>query len=118
DKNSEEEVEDPSITFEEFTKVDLRVAEIIQATKMENADKLLKLQLDVGSEKRQVVSGIAEYYEPEELVGQKVICVTNLHPIKLRGELSQGMVLAGEDEERRLSIATIDQSLPNGSRVK
>ena len=63
---------------------------------VKKADKLLKLQLDLGYEKRQVVSGIAKYYKPEELVGKKVIVVTNLKPVKLRGELSQGMILAGE----------------------
>jgi len=85
---------------------------------MKNADKLLKLQLDLGSEKRQVVSGIAEFYEPEALIGKKVICVVNLKPVKLRGELSEGMVLSGEDEDGNLSLATVEQSLPNGSVVK
>ncbi|NIW14435.1 MAG: methionine--tRNA ligase, partial [Candidatus Thorarchaeota archaeon] len=73
--------------------------------------------LDLGYEKRQVVSGIAKHYKPEELVGKKVICVTNLKPVKLRGELSQGMILAGE-ENGTLSLATVDQTLPNGTKVK
>src|SRR5690606_15713238 len=70
------------ITIDDFMKVDLRVAEVIHAEQVKNADKLLKLQLDVGFEKRQVVSGIAQYYKPEQLIGQKVICVTNLKPVK------------------------------------
>lgn len=106
------------ITFDEFLKLDLRVAEILHVEKMKNADKLLRIQLDLGSEKRQVVSGIAQHYSPEELNGRKVICVKNLKPVKLRGELSQGMILSGEDEDGTLSLATVEQSLPNGSKVK
>ena len=78
---------------------------------------LLKIQLDLGTETRQVVSGIAKYYSPDELVGKKVICVTNLKPVKLRGELSQGMILAGS-KGKKLKLATIDGDLPNGSKVK
>ncbi|GAB3805453.1 methionine--tRNA ligase [Virgibacillus kimchii] len=106
------------IAFEDFMKLDLRVAEVLHAEKMKNADKLLRLQLDVGSGKRQVISGIAEYYKPEELIGQKVICVTNLKPVKLRGELSEGMVLSGEDENGNLALASVAGDLPNGSIVK
>ncbi|MEH7380125.1 methionine--tRNA ligase [Bacillus sp. JJ1533] len=105
------------ITIDDFMKVELRVAEVLQVEPVKKADKLLKLQLDLGFEKRQVVSGIAQYYKPEELVGKKVICVTNLKPVKLRGELSQGMILAGS-VDGKLSVATIDQSLPNGAKVK
>ena len=77
---------------------------------------MLKIQLDLGTEKRQVVSGIAKFYSPE-VKGKKVICVTNLKPVKLRGELSQGMILAGE-ENGVLSLASIDQNLPNGTKIK
>ncbi len=105
------------IAIDDFMKVELRVAEVIAAEPVKKADKLLKLQLDLGFEKRQVVSGIAQYYKPEELVGRKVICVTNLKPVKLRGELSQGMILAGS-ENGQLSLATVDASLPNGAKVK
>jgi len=107
-----------AIDFSTFESIDLRVAEVVEAEKMENADKLLKLQLDFGAERRQVISGIAEYYAPEELVGRKVICVANLKPVKLRGEMSNGMILSGEDEDGNLSLAAVDQSLPNGSVVK
>lgn len=105
------------ISIDDFMKIDLRVAEVIQAEPVKKADKLLKLQLDLGYEKRQVVSGIAQYYKPEELVGRKVICITNLKPVKLRGELSQGMILAGS-KDGALSVATVDQSLANGAKVK
>ncbi|MHC0039248.1 methionine--tRNA ligase [Pseudoneobacillus sp. C159] len=105
------------ITIDDFMKVDLRVAQVIQAEPIKKANKLLKLQLDLGYEKRQVVSGIAEFYKPEELVGRKVICVTNLKPVTLRGELSQGMILAGS-KDGVLSLATIAESLPLGAKVK
>ena len=110
-----EDVEEISIG--DFMKVDLRVAEVIEAEPVKKADKLLKLQLDLGYEKRQVVSGIAQYYKPEELVGQRVICVTNLKPVKLRGELSQGMILAGS-QDGKLALATVPDSLPLGAKVK
>ncbi|MFD0768339.1 methionine--tRNA ligase [Bacillus sp. CGMCC 1.60114] len=114
-KEAEPEVEE--ITIDDFFKVDLRVAEVLDAEPVKKADKLLKIQLDLGTEKRQVVSGIAKFYSPEELRGKKVICVTNLKPVKLRGELSQGMILAGE-ENGKLSLATVDQNLPNGTKIK
>lgn len=116
--HTEEEIEKlPEITIDDFMKIDLRVAEVMKVEKVKKANKLLKLQLDLGYEKRQVVSGIAEYYKPEELVGKKVICITNLKPVKLRGELSQGMILAGE-KNGILSVATVEQNLPNGAKVK
>ncbi|ENQ3080792.1 methionine--tRNA ligase [Bacillus multifaciens] len=114
-KEAAPEVEE--ITIDDFFKVDLRVAEVLDAEPVKKADKLLKIQLDLGTEKRQVVSGIAKFYSPEELKGKKVICVTNLKPVKLRGELSQGMILAGE-ENGKLSLATVDQNLPNGTKIK
>ncbi|WP_284036734.1 methionine--tRNA ligase [Neobacillus sp. 114] len=117
EKKEEKPEELAEIAIDDFMKIDLRVAEVIQAEPIKKADKLLKLQLDLGYEKRQVVSGIAQYYKPEELVGRKVICITNLKPVKLRGELSQGMILAGS-KDGQLSLATVDQTLPNGSKVK
>ncbi|MED1125071.1 methionine--tRNA ligase [Bacillus atrophaeus] len=107
----------PEITIDQFMDVELRVAEVLQAEPVKKADRLLKLELDLGFEKRQVVSGIAKHYTPEQLVGRKLICVTNLKPVKLRGELSQGMILAGE-ADGVLSVVSIDQSLPKGTRIK
>ncbi|KQL51615.1 MULTISPECIES: methionine--tRNA ligase [Bacillaceae] len=113
-----EEIEDENqITIDDFSKVELKVAEVIGAEPVEGADRLLKIQLDLGSEKRQVVSGIAKFYSPEELKGKKVICVTNLKPVKLRGEVSQGMILAGS-KGKKLQLATVDGNLPNGAQVK
>ncbi|MGG0719516.1 methionine--tRNA ligase [Robertmurraya massiliosenegalensis] len=117
EEKKEEVPESEEITIDDFMKVDLRVAQVLAAEPVKKADKLLKLQLDLGYEKRQVVSGIAQFYKPEQLVGRKVVCVTNLKPVKLRGELSQGMILAGS-KDGELSLATIAESLPLGARVK
>ncbi|WP_035120081.1 methionine--tRNA ligase [Cohnella panacarvi] len=107
----------PEIDIEAFAQVELRVAQVVACEPIPKADKLLKLQLDLGFEKRQVVSGIAKHYKPEELVGRKVICVTNLKPVKLRGELSQGMILAASAGDQ-LTLATVPDSMPNGAIVK
>lgn len=107
----------PEIGIDEFMNVELRVAEVIKAEPVKKTDRLLKLQLDLGFEQRQVVSGIAKFYSPDDLTGKKVICVTNLKPVKLKGELSQGMILAGE-ENGTLSLASVDESLANGARIK
>ncbi|GAA0503959.1 methionine--tRNA ligase [Salinibacillus aidingensis] len=118
ENEEKEEEKQEEVTIDDFMKIDLRVAEVTEAKKMKKADKLLRIQLDLGTEKRQVVSGIAQHYSPEDLKGKKVICVTNLKPVKLRGELSQGMILAGEDDQGNLSLASVDQTLPNGAKVK
>lgn len=107
----------PEIDIDAFAQVELRVAQVVACEPIPKADKLLKLQLDLGFEKRQVVSGIAKHYKPEELVGRKVICVTNLKPVKLRGELSQGMILAASAGDQ-LTLATVPDSMPNGAIVK
>ncbi|MBM7694792.1 methionyl-tRNA synthetase [Peribacillus deserti] len=117
DEPAEAAPETDEITIDDFMKVELRVARVIHAEPVKKANKLLKLQLDLGYEKRQVVSGIAKFYNPEELVGQKVICVTNLKPVTLRGELSEGMILAGE-KDGILSLATVGENLEIGAKVK
>jgi len=117
-KVSKESQGKDEITYDAFMKTELRVAEVVHAEKVKKADKLLKITLDVGTEKRQVISGIAEYYKAEGLIGKKVICVTNLKPVKIRGEMSEGMILSGEDDTGKLSLATVETGLPNGSIVK
>ncbi|ARD49703.1 methionine--tRNA ligase [Sporosarcina sp. P33] len=118
EEKKEEVIEESNeITFDEFMSIDMRVATVTACEKMPKADKLLKLQVDLGYEQRQVVSGIAEHYKAEDVVGMKVIVVANLKPVKLRGELSQGMILAGE-EDGVLKLATVDPLLENGARVK
>ncbi|ASF37663.1 methionine--tRNA ligase [Halobacillus halophilus] len=118
EEEQEEKPETDEVTIDDFMKLDFRVAEVIKADPVKKTDKLLKIQLDLGYEKRQVISGIAEHYTPEQLIGKKVICITNLKPVKLRGELSQGMILAGEDNQGTLSLASVDQTLSNGTKVK
>lgn len=105
------------IAIDDFAKVELRVAQVISAEPVLKADKLLKLQLDLGYEQRQVVSGIAKFYTPEQMVGRKVICVTNLKPVKLRGEWSQGMILAASHGDQ-LMLAAVPDGMPNGAVVK
>ena len=105
------------ITIDDFMKIDLRVATVTACEPVPKANKLLKLQVDLGYETRQVVSGIAEHYKPEQLIGQKVIVVANLKPVTLRGELSQGMILAGS-ANGVLTLATVDSTLENGAKVK
>ncbi len=105
------------ITIDDFNKVDLRVGEVVSCKYHPKADRLLILQVDLGFETRQIVSGIAEYYKPEDLLHKKVIVVTNLKPVTLRGEKSEGMILAASFD-KNLSIATVLADLPNGSKVK
>ncbi|MBP1989082.1 methionine--tRNA ligase [Paenibacillus eucommiae] len=105
------------IGIDDFAKVELRVAQVLAAEPVKGADKLLKLQLDLGYEQRQVVSGIAKFYTPEQMVGRKLICVTNLKPVKLRGEWSQGMILAASHDDQ-LTLATVPEGMPNGAVVK
>ncbi|WP_027415756.1 methionine--tRNA ligase [Aneurinibacillus terranovensis] len=114
---AEKPAEKPEITIDDFMKVELRVAQVMEAEKVPKADKLMKLQLDLGFEKRQVVSGIAKFYTPEELVGKKVICVINLKPVTLRGQLSNGMILAASEGDK-LTLATVPDTMPNGAIVK
>lgn len=111
--------EEKYITIDEFAKIDLRLAEIIKAEKVEKADKLLKLEVAMGEECRTIVAGIALHYKPEELVGKKVLVVANLKPTKLRGILSEGMLLAAS-KDGNLGLLTLDAGVdvPSGSKVK
>lgn len=107
-----------TIQFDDFAKVELRVAEIRQAAPHPNADKLLLLQIDLGSEQRQIVAGIRGYYEPEQLVGRQIIVVANLAPRTMRGEASQGMLLAASTEDRsQVVLLSPEQRVPPGTRV-
>ncbi|MFZ5823479.1 MAG: methionine--tRNA ligase [Bacillota bacterium] len=107
------------IEYEDFTKVELKVAKVVEAERVPKADKLLKLQLEVGGESRQIVSGIAQHYTPEELIGKQIILVANLKPKALRGVESHGMLLAATAEDGTLSLVTLDKpEFPTGVRVK
>lgn len=107
------------ITIEDFEKLDLRVVKVLECEPVKKSDKLLKLKVDLGGEERQVVSGIAKFYKPEELIGKYVVLVANLKPVKLRGEISQGMILAAAPEDdSKLFTVTIPGELPTGSQVR
>ena len=107
------------ITIDDFEKVDLRVVKVLACEPVKGAKKLLKLKVDLGGEERQVISGIAKHYKPEELVGKYVVLVANLKPVKLRGELSEGMILAAStDDDSKLFTVTIPEDLPTGSIVR
>jgi len=112
DKDKDEEIE-----FDDFMKVEMTVGEIISAEKVENADRLLKLKVDFGTDTRQIVSGIAEYYKPEELVGKKTPFVTNLKPRTIRGEESNGMILAAKDSAGNFCLMGIDEKIEKGTRL-
>jgi methionyl-tRNA synthetase len=107
------------ITIDDFAKVDLRVAVVLAVERVPKTDKLLKLELDLGFEKRTIVSGIAQFYEPEALVGRRIVVVANLKPAKLRGVESRGMLLAagGRGEGEDLGLVTLDKDIPPGTRV-
>lgn len=107
------------ISIEDFAKVEMRVGEIVAAEPIPKADKLLKLQVDIGTEVRQVCAGIAQYYQPEQLVGMKVVLVTNLQPRKLRGVESNGMIVAASvGEECRPVLATFKDDVPKGAKLR
>ena len=109
--------ETQQITINEFMKVDLRVAKVLEAERVEGTDKLMKLQSDLGSEQRQLVAGIAQVYEPDALVGKQIVVVANLKPARLRGVESQGMLLAADAAGRPI-IATFEEEVPLGTQVR
>ena len=105
------------ISFDEFMKVDLRVARVIAAERMPKSKKLIKLEVDLGAEQRTLVAGIADAYESAVLVGRSIVMVANLQPAKLMGIESDGMALAASEEGGRPVLLTLDQPLPPGTRV-
>ncbi|HGY56151.1 MAG TPA: methionine--tRNA ligase subunit beta, partial [Caldithrix abyssi] len=115
-KADEEEENAPEIDIETFAKIDLRVAEIVEAEKVKKSDKLVKLQIKIGDEQRQIVAGIAQHYQPEKLVGRKIIVVANLKPAKLFGETSQGMLLAAKNGDK-LALLSVPEDMPSGSKI-
>ena len=117
EKAAETVVKEPKITYEDFSSVQLKTATVLEAEKVEGADKLLKLQLDVGGERRQIVAGIAKDYTPEQITGKTIVVVANLKPAKIRGVESDGMLLAAGDGES-LKVVTVDGDAPGGLSVK
>ena len=107
----------PEITIDDFDKIQIQVGEVIKCEPVKKAKKLLVSQIKIGTETRQIVSGIAKYYKPEEMVGKKVAVITNLKPCKLCGVESQGMILAAGDDEGNLSVVTVDKDIVAGSEI-
>ena len=105
------------ISYEEFKKLDIRIGKILKAERIEGVDKLLRLEVDLGSEVRQIVAGIAQFYEPENLVGKEIPILANLEPRILRGVESQGMLLAADNMGQPVIISP-DNEIPPGSIVK
>jgi methionyl-tRNA synthetase len=105
------------VSIDDFFEIQLRVARVLQAERIEKTDKLLKLQVDLGSEQRQIVAGLAKSYEPEALIGKHVVVVANLKPARIRGVESQGMLLAADLDGRPI-VATFDEEVPPGTRVR
>ena len=108
--------EDSRIDFEDFKKIDLRVATILSCERVKKSKKLLKIVVNDGSGKRQIVAGISQYYEPDELIGKRIIIVANLKPAKLMGEEANGMLLAATSADN-LTLLTIDNEIEDGSRI-
>ncbi len=113
-----EEKEKARITFDEFKKIEFRVAEIIQAEPIEKSKKLIRLKVRVGEVEKQILAGIKQFYEPENLLGKKIVIVNNLEPAKLMGELSEGMLLAASNDDKSiLRLLTIDGELESGAQI-
>ncbi|WP_027339751.1 methionine--tRNA ligase [Halonatronum saccharophilum] len=117
-KEEKKMAEENYITFDEFGKLDLRVAEVLEVERIEGSNKLLKVQVQLGQEKRQLVAGISKHYEPEELAGKKVVMVANLKPATIFGVKSNGMILAASNDAGDLTVTTVDRDIDSGSRVK
>lgn len=106
-----------NINFEEFQKIELKVAKVIQAERIEESEKLLKLQIDLGGEKRQIVAGVAKFYQPENLVGKEIVVVANLEPRMIFGLESQGMLLAADVNGKPVLLKP-DEKVPPGTKIR
>ena len=106
------------ISYEDFAKLELRVAKVLEARPHPNADKLLLLQVDVGEEQKQIIAGIRQHYTPEQLVGKLIVIVNNLAPAMLRGETSNGMLLAATSGDKVIVLTLDDPSCAPGAKIK
>jgi methionyl-tRNA synthetase len=104
------------VSIEDFNKLDIRIAEIVKAERVPKTDKLIKLEINIGAEKRQIIAGIAEHYNPEDLSGKKIVVIVNLKPVKIHGLESHGMLLAAKDD-KELSLIIPEQSIHSGSKI-
>ncbi len=105
-------------TIEDFSKLEFRVITVLEATRMEGSDKLLKLIVDLGDEKRQILSGIGKSYQPEEIVGKQLIAITNLEYRMMMGEESQGMILATGDDLENITLIQPIKEVATGSKIR
>ncbi|MGE5581510.1 MAG: methionine--tRNA ligase [Bacillota bacterium] len=117
-KQPQPETAPEQVTIEDFARIDLRVAKVLEAERVAGADKLLKLKIKVLGEERQIVAGIAQHYTPEEMVGKEIVVVANLKPAKLRGLLSEGMLLAASNDQGQLTLVRPESSIGEGSKVR
>ncbi|XOB41907.1 MAG: methionine--tRNA ligase subunit beta [Candidatus Nealsonbacteria bacterium] len=106
-----------NINFEEFQKIDLRIAKVISAEKIKGSEKLLKLELDLGKEKRQIITGVSEFYQPKDLIGREIVVVANLEPKTLMGLESQGMLLAA-DVNGEAVLLRPDKEIPPRTKIR
>jgi len=106
------------ITYDDFAKLELRVAKVVEARPHPNAERLLLLQVDVGDQQKQIVAGIRQHYSPEQLLGKLIVIVNNLAPVMLRGETSNGMLLAATSGEKVIVLTADDPECVPGARVK
>jgi len=105
------------VTFEDFSKLEIRIGEILAAERVEGTDKLLKLEIDIGTEKRQIIAGIAEFFPPAGLIGKKLPIIVNLEPRKIRGIESKGMILAVDIDDKPILLIP-EEDVPPGSIVR
>jgi methionyl-tRNA synthetase len=117
EKEEEKAAEVPVATYDDFCKLQFKVGEILECRAVEKSKKLLCSQVKIGDEVRQILSGIRKYYSPEEMVGKKVMVITNLAPRKMAGMLSEGMLLCAEDAEGNLALMTPDKDMPSGAEI-
>jgi methionyl-tRNA synthetase len=108
----------PNVTFEQFSSMDIRIGTILEAEKVAKTKKLLKLKIDTGIDQRTIVSGIAEHFEPEQIIGKQVSVLINLEPREIKGILSQGMILMSESPDGNLSFVAPANVFPDGSTVR
>lgn len=106
------------ISFEDFSKIKLKIAKIVSAESIKKSNKLLKLKVELKNESRQIIAGIAQSYSPVELINKKVVIVSNLKPAKLFGELSEGMILAVENNTGKLNVLEVDENIAIGTDVR
>ncbi len=106
------------VTIDDFVKLDIRIVKVLEVTRMEGSEKLLRLIVDIGNEQRQILSGIGKSYQPEEIVGKELVAIVNLEPRKMMGEESQGMILATGDDIENITLIAPTKEVVAGSTIR